>query len=180
MNQRRDILSSQLTPIKTTPMQKTRHSWWKTHFLIKCLLHPPYKITLFLGNKHISTAFYTLTWNSLVQQRWSCVSISAIFLKQQILAEEWENNGVHPAVCNLHRRISRLRRHPTDFIHLTLNWETRLCVWWVAGWLWVSARVYKLETQHEQFRPGIPAIRRTGLCTVRGSNLDHGAGTNPS
>ena len=114
-------------------MQKTRHSWWKTHFLIKCLLHPPYKITLFLGNKHISTAFYTLTWNSLVQQRWSCVSISAIFLKQQILAEEWENNGVHPAVCNLHRRISRLRRHPTDFIHLTLNRETRLCVWWVAG-----------------------------------------------
>ena len=50
-------------------MQKTRHSWWKTHFLIKCLLHPQYKITLFLGNKHISTAFYTLTWNSLVQQR---------------------------------------------------------------------------------------------------------------
>lgn len=129
MNQRTDTLSSQLTPTKTTPMQKTLQPWWKTHFLIKCFLHPPYKITLFLGNKHISTAFYTLIWNSLVQQRWSCVSISAIFLKQQILAEEWENKGVHPAVCNLHRRISRLRRHPTDFIHLTLNRETRLCSW---------------------------------------------------
>lgn len=142
MNQRTDTLSSQLTPTKTTPMQKTRYSWWKTHFLIKCFLHPPCKVTLFLGNKHFSTAFYTLTWNSLVQQRRSCVSISATFLKQ-ILAEEWENNGVHPAVCNLHRRISQLRRHPTDFIHLTLNWETRLCA--MGGWVAVSVRA-RLQT----------------------------------
>lgn len=52
-----------------------------------------------------------------------------------------------------------------------------MCNGWLGGC--ECTRASTNETEQGPGRPGIPAIRGTGLCTVRGSDLDHGAETKP-